>query len=174
MSAAWDIPPVAIVVSRYNGSVTSRLLEGALREYTRRGGSRENVAIVDAPGAYELPVLSLHAAQRPVFRGVLAIGCIVRGETAHDRYLADAVAHGLVQISLQTGKPVAFGVLTVESLDQALARAGGAKGDKGEEAMAALLDTIRAVAGIDHAATPEDMSTSIHRTIAKTGGRGPG
>jgi 6,7-dimethyl-8-ribityllumazine synthase len=102
-------------------------------------------AVIEVPGSFELVVGCLSAARTGRFEGVVALGCIIRGETHHDRVIADAVATGLVQVSLATGVPVGFGVLTVDSARQARARAGGAKGNKGAEAMAAVLDTIRSL-----------------------------
>jgi 6,7-dimethyl-8-ribityllumazine synthase len=137
-------PRVAVIVSRYNGSVTGALLEGARSEYRVRGGDPADLDVFEAPGTYELPVLALAAAETGRYRGVVALGCLIKGETRHDRYIADAVAHGLVQVSLQTGVPVAFGVLTVNSPKQARERAGGERGNKGAEAMGAVLATIAA------------------------------
>lgn len=137
--------PLAIVVSRYNATVTDRLLEEAAEEYAAAGGREEDLIVIDAPGAYELPILAYHAAKAGEFAGVLALGCIIKGETRHDEYIAHAVAQGLVHASLQTGVPIAFGVLTAETPDQARERAGGAKGNKGREAMAALIETVYAV-----------------------------
>jgi 6,7-dimethyl-8-ribityllumazine synthase len=170
-NAAPPTPPrIAIIVSRYNASVTDKLVDGAVSEYTRRGGAESGVSVFGAPGSYELPVLALAAAETGRYRGVVALGCLIRGETRHDRYIAESVAHGLMQVSLQTGVPTAFGVLTTESPKQARARAGGDKGNKGQEAMAAVLETIAAaeairddrsgprlavVAGPDKAAAPK-------------------
>lgn len=134
---------MAIVVSRYNASITDALLRGAvsaLREQS--AGERVRVEIVEAPGAFELPVLAHAAAASGKFAGVLALGCIIKGETIHDRVIADAVAQGLVSASLMTGVPCALGVLTVNTAAQARARAGGKLGNKGAEAMEALLFTI--------------------------------
>ncbi len=136
---------VAVVVSRYNRSITRRLMEGARHEYARRGGDPASLTVVDAPGAFELPGLCLAAACTGRFAGVLALGCIIRGETSHDRHLADAVANGLVSVTIETGVPVSFGVLTVENVEQAEARAGGPRGNKGAEAMGALLDSVDAI-----------------------------
>jgi 6,7-dimethyl-8-ribityllumazine synthase len=133
---------VAIIVSRYNASITDRLVEGALEEYAARAGDPASVHVFDAPGSYELAALSLTAAETGRYRGIVALGCLIRGETRHDRYIAEAVARGLMQVTLQTGIPVGFGILTVESPKQARARAGGEKGNKGREAMSAVLDTI--------------------------------
>ncbi len=137
------------MVSRYNASVTDRLRDGALAEYAGRCSGF--VQIVDAPGAYELPALALAAARSGRFDGVVALGCLIKGETSHDRYIAEAVSRGLVQVTIQTGIPVTFGVLTVDTPAQARARAGGSKGNKGADAMAAVLDSIdqmRIIAGL--------------------------
>jgi 6,7-dimethyl-8-ribityllumazine synthase len=134
--------PVAVVVSRYNGSITGKLLEGARSEYLARGGREPGLAVFEAPGAYELPALALVAAQTGRYRGVVALGCLIKGETRHDRYIAEAVAGGLMDVMLRTGVPVAFGVLTVDTPRQARARSGGERGNKGAEAMAAVLETI--------------------------------
>lgn len=142
-------PPVAVVVSRYNESVTHALLVGAIQEYEDCGGRREDVTVLDAPGAYELPALALAAARTGRIAGVVGLGCLIKGETSHDRYIADAVAHGLVSVTIETGVPCAFGVLTVDTPGQALARAGGDKGNKGQEAMAALLDTLETIASLN-------------------------
>lgn len=139
---------VAVVVSRYNSTVTDRLLAGALEVCGEGPGGAVDAHVVDAPGSFELPVLALAAARTGRFRGVLALGCIIRGGTDHDRYLAEAVAHGLTSVSLETGVPVAFGVLTVRTARQALQRVGLTRrpvGHKGREAMSALLEAIRAV-----------------------------
>lgn len=138
-------PPVAIVTSRYNASVTDALRDGAIEAYVRAGGKYEELALIPAPGSFELPALSLAAARSGAFAGVVAIGCLIKGETSHDRYIADAVAHGLVGVTLATNVPVAFGLLTVDTPEQARDRAGGGKGNKGQEAMTALLDTIAAI-----------------------------
>jgi 6,7-dimethyl-8-ribityllumazine synthase len=136
---------VAIVVSRYNGSVTGRLLQAAERSFASRVGSRGEVEILEAPGAYELPGLALAAARTGRFQGVLALGCLIKGDTSHDKYIAHAVAQGLVNVTITTDVPCAFGVLTVDTAQQAEDRAGGVHGNKGQEAMDALLDTIEQI-----------------------------
>lgn len=180
-------PPVAIVVSRYNESITGVLLEGAIAEYERHGGTASELAIYDAPGTYELPVLARAAVVTGRFSGAVALGCIIRGQTRHDRYIAEAVAHGIMDIAVRTGTPVAFGVLTVENPAQARDRAGGKKGNKGAEAMAALLETLgtldliaaggRGVEGGSRAAEngfgrPDKAASGAAR--ARLGGGGPG
>jgi 6,7-dimethyl-8-ribityllumazine synthase len=138
-------PRVIIVVSRYNAGITGRLLDGALQAFRARCPAAAAPMVVDAPGAFDLPALCLAAAQRAGVEGVLALGCIIKGETMHDRVIADAVAGGLVGVTLRTGMPVALGVLTVNTLAQARARAGGRHGNKGAESMDALLDSILAI-----------------------------
>lgn len=159
---------MAIVTSRYNGSVTGRLREGAVCAYRERGGSLDHLALLEAPGAYELVAVANAAARDERYAAVVCLGCVIKGETDHDRYINQAVAQGLAAITVATGKPVAFGLLTVGTPAQAEARAGGAKGNKGAEAMNAALDTlgvIRAlasnsaigvVATLDHA--PHDKA----------------
>lgn len=133
------------MVSRYNASVTDRLLAGAREVYVEAGGNPDSLRVIAAPGSYELPALALAAAKTGKFRGVLGLGCLIKGETSHDRYIAEAVAHGLIGVTLTTGVPCAFGVLTVDTPEQAEDRAGGSHGNKGAEGMAALLDTVQQI-----------------------------
>lgn len=141
-----SLAPVAIVISRYNASITDALLAGAVGAYVRAGGKERALTVVDAPGSYELVALSHAAASVRGVAGVVALGCIIKGETIHDEVIAHAVAQGLAMVMVQTGKPVALGVLTVNTPEQAQARAGGEKGNKGAEAMEALLATLSAMA----------------------------
>ena len=137
--------PVAIVVSRYHHTITSKLLEGATAAYIARGGAKDEVFVYEAPGAFELPTIAAEAAMSNGYGVVVVLGCIVKGETSHDQHLASAVTNAIAQIGVDTGCPVGFGVLTVDTIEQAEARAGGAHGNKGEEAMAAALDTLEAL-----------------------------
>jgi 6,7-dimethyl-8-ribityllumazine synthase len=142
------IPRLAIVVSRYNASITDRLLDGALEEYAARGGDPASVDVFPAPGSYELAAVALAAARTGRYQAVVALGCLIKGETSHDRYIAEAVAQGLMSVAMQTGVPATFGVLTVDAPEQALARAGGKDGNKGRDAVGAALEaaaTIRAI-----------------------------
>ena len=139
-------PRVAIVVSRYNASVTDLLLEGARTEHLRRGGDESALTVYEAPGAFEVPAIAMAAAKSGRFACVVALGCIVKGETRHDHYLAHAVTDGLMRVATETGVAVGFGVLTVETGAQARARAGGKKGNKGAEAMSAALETAGSIA----------------------------
>jgi 6,7-dimethyl-8-ribityllumazine synthase len=137
---------VAIVVSRYNATVTERLLQGAVLAYKQAGGQVRDLYIADAPGAFELVPICAAAAESGAFGGIVALGCIIKGQTRHDEFLAHAVTTRLADISVFTGLPVALGVLTVNSGKQALDRAGGPQGNKGKDAMEALLLTIAQVA----------------------------
>jgi len=150
-----SVPPVAVVVSRYNRSITDTLKRGAVEEYLRRGGTRENLAVIDAPGAFELPAVADAAAESGLYRGVCCLGCVIKGETSHDQHINAAVAQGLMAISLRLGVPATFGLLTTDTIEQAKARAGGAKGNKGAEAMGATLDAIAAIDAIMAASDSE-------------------
>jgi 6,7-dimethyl-8-ribityllumazine synthase len=139
---------VGIVGSSYHGPVVGRLVEGAVRAFRAAGGADGALVMASAPGAFELPVVAAAVARRDgssEVDAVVCLGLILTGETTHDRHLADAVAHALQDLALETGKPVAFGVLTCQTAEQAEARAGGAKGNKGEEAMHAALLAARSI-----------------------------
>lgn len=156
---------VAVVVSKYNASITSRLLDGAVEEFRRQHGSAPDV--YPASGSYELPAVALAAALSGRYAGVVALGCLIKGETRHDRVIADAVARGLMDITLQTGVPVAFGVLTVDTPKQAKARAGGDQGNKGRDAMAAVLETIATLRAIeDGVPSKRDIFAAAHDKAA--------
>ena len=139
----------AVVVSRFNEEVTGRLLAGVRACLSEHGVTEEGVDTFSVPGAWELPVAALHAA-RAGYDAVIAIGCVIRGDTPHFDYVAGGAAQGLAQVSVDTGVPVIFGVLTTEDVQQAMDRAGGKIGNKGWEAaqtaleMANLLRTMGA------------------------------
>ncbi len=129
----------AIIVSRFNEVVTERLLAGARACFSDHGFGDSDIQVHSVPGAWELPVAALHAARSGV-AGVVAIGCVSRGDTPHFDYVAGGAAEGLARVSVETGVPVAFGVLTTEDMDQALDRAGGKSGNKGYEAALTVLE----------------------------------
>ncbi len=141
--------PSAVVVSRYNETVTSVMLDGAIGAYLGRGGAESELAVLEAPGAYELISIARAAATSGLYATVVCLGCVIKGETSHDVYISNAVAVGLAQITIETGVPVAFGVLTTNTNEQAIARAGGDKGNKGAEAMDAALDAADAISAIE-------------------------
>ncbi len=149
---------VAIVVSRYNHPITGALLRGALDVCDRAG---VEARVYPAPGSYELPALALACAESGRYAGVVALGCLIRGETRHDRYIAEAVASGLVGVTLKTGVPATFGVLTVDTPKQAKARAGGAKGNKGADAAQALVQSLDVMDAIERdQVLPRTLSVS--------------
>lgn len=129
----------AIVVSRYNDSITSKLLEGAVATLKAAQVSEENIHVAWVPGAWEIPVVAQRFARSKKFAAVLTLGAVIRGETTHDQHINRAVSLGLNEIALATGVPCMFGVLTVNSLEQAIHRSGGNVGNKGVECAEAAL-----------------------------------
>ena len=143
---------VAILVSRYNELITSRLLEGALGCCHEAGISRDDIDVVHVPGAFELPVVAAAAAGSGRYACIVALGAVIRGDTPHFEYVAGEAARGLGDVAVRTGVPVGFGVLTVDTMQQAVDRAGGVAGNKGHEAAAAALgaaDVIAQMRGSD-------------------------
>jgi 6,7-dimethyl-8-ribityllumazine synthase len=136
---------VAVIVSRYHSHVTQRMLDGALAAARERGVEAD---VVPAPGAFELGILSLAAARSGRYVGVAALGCVIRGETSHYDYVCQGAADGVLHAGLETGVPVAFGVVTTENAEQAFARAGGTAGNKGAEAVETALDAAAALAAL--------------------------
>ena len=132
---------VAIVASRFNGEITNQLLEAALEELDEAGVSRDAVTVMPVPGAFELPLAAMALAKTRRYACVVALGCIVRGETPHFDFIASEAASGLQLAALETGVPVAFGVLTVDVKEQASARIG-----KGAEAVRTALEMADAFA----------------------------
>jgi len=131
---------IAIVISRFNGNVTGRLLAGARACLLERGVESTSIDEISVPGAWELPQASRWAADRGIYDAIIALGCVIRGETPHFDFVATAAADGLAEVSLGSRVPVTLGLLTTEDMDQALARAGGRYGNKGWEAAEAALE----------------------------------
>jgi len=131
---------VAIVAARFNDFIVASLVKGATAAWTARGGAPDDLAVVRVPGAFELPLAAKKLAASGRYDEVVALGCVIRGDTPHFEYVAGECARGLQQASLETGVPVAFGVLTVETVDQALERAATNAGNKGGEAMETALE----------------------------------
>ncbi len=123
-----------IVVSQWNAAVTSSLLEGAYEALMKHGALEENIHIVQVPGSYELTAGADIMLRNSTLDVVICLGCVIQGETKHFDYICSAVAHGITNTALKHNKPVIFGVLTTDNLQQALDRAGGKHGNKGEEA----------------------------------------
>ncbi len=131
---------VAIVAARFNDLIVSSLLKGAREAWLARGGASEELLVVRVPGAFELPVLARRLASSGRYEAIVALGCVIRGDTPHFDYVAGECARGLQLASLETGVPIIFGVLTVETLEQALERAATSAGNKGGEAMECALE----------------------------------
>ncbi len=130
---------IGIVVSTYNANITRRLLSGALESLSKASFDGEQVLVVDVPGAWELPLAAQQLAIRPDIVAVLALGAVIRGETTHDQHINRAVSQALMKLMLKTGKPIGFGLLTCNTMEQALQRAGGNVGNKGQETAEAVL-----------------------------------
>lgn len=130
----------AIVVSRYNDSITKKLLDGAVQTLAGRGVADEAIDVAWVPGAWELPLIARRLASGGRYAAVLCLGAVIRGETTHDEHINRAVSLALSRISLDSGVPVLFGVLTCNSLEQAIHRAGGNVGNKGAECAEAALE----------------------------------
>ena len=123
----------AVVVSRFNESITSRLLEGAVQTLTGRGISEEMIDVAWVPGAFEIPTVANRLAASSRYLAVLCLGTVIRGETTHDQHINRAVSTALAEIGARTGVPVLFGVLTCNTLEQAVARSGGQAGTRGKD-----------------------------------------
>jgi 6,7-dimethyl-8-ribityllumazine synthase len=133
---------VGVVASRFNQDIVDRLLEGALETLSRHGIRERDLMVVRVPGAFEIPLTAQRLAASGRIDAVLAIGAVVRGETSHFDYVAGECARGVAEVSLKHDLPVIFGVVTADNHAQAMARAGGAHGNKGREAALAALEMI--------------------------------
>ena len=140
-----DLPDayIAIVVSRYNSSITGNLLEGALETLRAAGIDDERIVVAEVAGAWELVLPSLNFAISPPIAGVIVLGAVIRGETTHDQHINRAVTTALMNASIDSDTPIALGLLTCNSVEQAIQRSGGSVGNKGIEAAEALLDSLR-------------------------------
>lgn len=134
---------VALVVSTYHDGITSRLASGALEALAAAGVAREDIERLDVPGAYEVPFGARVAAGSGRIDAVICLGCLIKGETPHFDYIASAVSHGIMQASVQQGIPMAFGVLTVNTQEEAEARVPEGPGNKGFEAAVAVVTMAR-------------------------------
>jgi 6,7-dimethyl-8-ribityllumazine synthase len=143
-----------VVVSKYNDFVTDRLQTGALAALAAAGVATGDITVVRVPGAFEIPAAAQHAAESGRYDAIVCLGCLIRGETSHFEYIASAVAHGLTSASAATGVPMTFGVLTTNSVEEALARAGEGPGNKGHEAAVAAIEMAEVVAQLTRQATP--------------------
>lgn len=139
---------VAVVVSRFNDFISGRLLEGAMDTLLRSGASEGDIEVVKVPGSFEMPVIAKALADKKAHDAIICLGCIIRGSTPHFDYVAAEAAKGIAKVSLDSGLPVSFGVITADNLEQAIERAGTKSGNKGSDAaltaieMANLLKSI--------------------------------
>lgn len=133
---------IAIAAARFNSSIVERLVEGSLDVLARHGIADADITVVRCPGAWELPIVAQRLASGGGFQAVIALGCVIRGDTPHFDYVAGECAKGLAQASLASGVPVVFGVLTTDTTDQAWARAGIKAGNKGADAALTAIEMI--------------------------------
>lgn len=139
-----------IVVSRFNSLVTKQLLDGATDCLLRHGASENSITVVYCPGAFEIPQVAVQLAASNKFDALICLGCVIRGDTPHFDYIASEVAKGIGTVALQTGIPFSFGVLTTDTLEQALERAGAKAGNKGWDAALTAIELVnvsREIAG---------------------------
>ncbi|WP_289259158.1 6,7-dimethyl-8-ribityllumazine synthase [Campylobacter sp.] len=133
---------MAIINARFNHIITDRLVEGAKDAFLRHGGKEENLSLILVPGAFEIPMALQKALESGKFDAVVCVGAVIRGSTPHFDYVSAETTKGVANITLKYAKPVTFGVLTVDNLEQAIERAGSKAGNKGFEAMAGVIELL--------------------------------
>lgn len=133
---------IAVINSRFNHIITDRLVEGAKDSFLRHGGDEKNLDIILVPGAFELPLALKKVLESRKYDAVCCLGAVIRGATPHFDYIAAEATKGIASAALQSGKPVAFGVLTTDTIEQAIERAGSKVGNKGAEAMTTIIEMI--------------------------------
>ncbi|MCQ2789508.1 MAG: 6,7-dimethyl-8-ribityllumazine synthase [bacterium] len=129
-----------IVISRFNEFITSKLLSGAIDELTRHGVKDENITVVWAPGAFEIPIIAQKLAKSGKFNAIITLGAVIKGSTSHYDYVCAEVSKGVAHASIETGVPVIFGVLTTDNIEQAIERAGTKAGNKGSDAAKSAIE----------------------------------
>ena len=132
----------ALISSRWNDFITSRLVEGALDALDRLGADEKSVEVYKVPGSFEIPLLALKLASSGKYDAVICLGTIIRGQTPHFEYIAGEVTKGIAQAGMQTGVPVVYGIVTADTLEQAIDRAGAKQGNKGFEAAMAAVELV--------------------------------
>ena len=140
-----DNEKFCIVIARFNDFIGSKLLEGALDTLKRHGCKDENIDVVKVPGAFEIPVIAQKLAKTGKYSAIIALGAVIKGSTPHFDYVSAEVSKGIAQVSLQTGVPVAFGVLTTDNIEQAIERAGTKAGNKGADAAKTAIEVANLV-----------------------------
>lgn len=139
---------IALVVSRFNEFITSKLLAGARDALIRHGAAADDLTDVWVPGAWEIPLAAKALAEADKHDAIVCLGCVIRGETTHHIYVGGEAAKGIANVSLQTGVPIGFGVLTTDTLDQAIARAGSKAGNKGVDAAVSAIEMVNLLRAI--------------------------
>ncbi len=138
-----------IVVARWNAFVVESLLEGALDTLRRHGAHEADITVVRIPGAFEMPLVLDRVARQGAYDGIVALGAVIRGGTPHFEYVAGECVKGMSQVTLKHGLPIAFGVLTVDTIEQAIERSGTKAGNKGAEAAASVIEMVNLLRAID-------------------------
>lgn len=135
----------AVVVSRFNEFISSKLLSGAVDELVRHGVKDDNITVVWAPGAFEVPVIAKKLAKSGTYDAIIALGAVIKGSTPHFDYVSAEISKGIASVSLETGVPVIFGVLTTDNIEQAIERAGTKSGNKGSDAAKSAIEMANLV-----------------------------
>ena len=138
----------ALVVSRFNEFITSKLVSGAIDTLVRHGCREEDISSIYVPGAFELPVVAKKAAACGEYDAVICLGCVIRGHTPHFEYVSSQASRGIAQVALDTGTPVSFGLITADTLEQAVERAGTKAGNKGADAAACAIEMVNLLSKI--------------------------
>ena len=142
---------VAIISTRFNEFISSKLVDGAIDGLTRHGMNDDEIDIYYVPGAFEIPVIASKLANSKKYDAVIALGAVIRGSTTHYDYVCNEVAKGVAQVSLKTEVPVAFGVLTTENIEQAIERSGSKVGNKGYDCALNVIEMINLIKEIENA-----------------------
>ena len=140
---------IGVVTSRFNEFITQRLLEGAVDAFVRHGGAESDLTLVRVPGAFEIPLALKKMAASGKYQGLVALGAVIRGATPHFDYVSSSTTGGVASVALDSGIPVGFGLLTTESVEQAVERAGSKAGNKGADALLAVVEMINLLKELD-------------------------
>ena len=138
----------AVVVGRFNSLITEKLLEGAVDCIVRHNGSEDNITVVRVPGSFEIPLTAKKLAKSGKYNAVICLGAVIRGSTPHFDYVANEVTKGIAQVSLETEVPIAYGILTTDTIEQAVERAGTKMGNKGFDAALTAIEMVNVLKGI--------------------------
>lgn len=138
----------ALIVSRFNRFITDKLMEGAVDAFARHGGNTGDLDVIWVPGAFEMPLAARRLAQSGRYDGLVALGAVIRGATPHFEYLCSAASSGLAGVSVETGVPVGFGLLTTDTMEQAIERAGSKAGNRGGDAMLSAVEMVNLLKAI--------------------------